>query len=61
MDNIILWYYVKKNFYRLDQGKNRKNECFEYEQVSEASYQWFRVQWDKGIPISGPILQETIL
>lgn len=42
--------------------KERKSmKCAEYEKVSEALYQWFRVQRDKGAPISGPILQEKAL
>uniref|UniRef100_A0A1B6ERC5 HTH CENPB-type domain-containing protein n=1 Tax=Cuerna arida TaxID=1464854 RepID=A0A1B6ERC5_9HEMI len=42
--------------------KERKSiKCAEYEKVSEALYQWFRVQRDKGVPISGPILQEKAL
>lgn len=36
-------------------------KCSEYEQVSEALYQWFCVQKDKGTPVSGPILQEKAL
>lgn len=42
--------------------KERKTmKCSEFEKVSEALYQWFRVQRDKGTPISGPILQEKAL
>lgn len=42
--------------------KERKTmKCAEYEKVSEALYQWFRVQRDRGTPISGPILQEKAL
>lgn len=33
----------------------------DFEKVSEALFQWFRVQRDKGTPISGPILQEKAL
>lgn len=42
--------------------KERKTmKCSEYEKVSEALYQWFRVQRDMGTPISGPILQEKAI
>lgn len=30
----------------------------EYNKVSETLYQWFRIQRDKGAPITGPIPQE---
>lgn len=47
----------EKNLYRLNQGE-KTMKCSEYEQVSEALYQWFCVQKDKGTPVSGPILQK---
>uniref|UniRef100_A0A1B6GQ91 HTH CENPB-type domain-containing protein n=2 Tax=Cuerna arida TaxID=1464854 RepID=A0A1B6GQ91_9HEMI len=33
----------------------------EYEKVGEALFQWFRIQRDKGTPITGPILQKKAL
>lgn len=43
----------------IEERKSMKRS--EYEKVSEALYQWFRVQREKGTPISGPILQEKAL
>lgn len=33
----------------------------EYKKISEAIYQWYRVQWKKGTPLSRPILKEKAL
>lgn len=43
----------------INQRKTMK--CADFEKVSEALFQWFRLQRNNGVPISGPILQEKAL
>lgn len=42
-------------------GERKSMKGSGYEQVSDALYQWFRVQREKGTTLSGPMLQERAL
>lgn len=60
-----MWYWIvvceETLYYTESIGGRKSIKSSEYKKISEAIYQWYRVQWKKGTPLSRPILKEKAL